>query len=171
MVNQTSGFKTNYTSELLDSIRKDSSSPAQTERLWNIACMLEIHMRDALAECSHDNLVGLLPYVSDTVEYYRKKIGKEREVTFELSNVGAFKLPEGKEPSTVGDTWTLKSMTFTQGATPVGPPFNVNCISVQGGPLTIAITWQDGITHDGIIDALEDAFKHLARNDLNQVRG
>ncbi|MCJ1430751.1 hypothetical protein MMC27_000101 [Xylographa pallens] len=159
MVNQTSSFETSYPADFLDNIRKASNLAERVESLWKSAGYFHTRMQDELARCPRDNLVGLLPYVSDHVKYYQKKIGKAREATFELSNLGVFK----KNQESLPGNWILKNMTFTQGAQPVGPAFAVNCVSVQGGPLTIAITWQDSVVHEDIIEALAHGFVDLPR--------
>ncbi|MCJ1387584.1 hypothetical protein MMC18_000427 [Xylographa bjoerkii] len=157
MVNQTSSFATTYPAHILDRIRKASDPAKRVESLWNTAGYFHAQMQDELARCPHDNLVGLLPYVSDHVKYYQKKIGRAREATWELSNLGVFRQTQDSLPG----RWRLEVMTFTQGAQPVGSAFAVNCVSVQGGPLTIAITWQDSVVHEDIIDALAHGFTDL----------
>ncbi|MCJ1380262.1 hypothetical protein MMC17_003365 [Xylographa soralifera] len=159
MVNQTSTFQTSYPADFLDRFRKASNAVERVENLWNTAGYFHAQMQDELARCPRDNLVGLLPYVSDHVKFYQKKIGKAREATWELSNLGVFK----KTPKSLLGNWILEEMTFTQGAQPVGPAFTVNCVSVQGGPLTIAITWQDSVVHEDIIDTLAHGFVDLPR--------
>lgn len=159
MVNQTSGFETHYSTDMLDNIRKASNVPEHIESLWDTARSLRTQMQAELARCPHDNLICLLPYVADDVQYYRKKIGKPREVTFELSNLGAFEGARGSLPK----DWALETMTFTQGAQPVGPAFTVNCVSVSGGALTIAITWQESVIGEDVVEGLVGAFTSLPR--------
>ena len=157
MVNETSGFETEYSTDMLDNIRKASTISERIESLWNTARSFHTEMQAELARCPHDNLIGLLPYVTDYVKFYRKKIGKPREVTFELSNLGAFERPRGSLPK----DWTLETMTFTQGAQPVGPAFTVNSVSVGGGALTIAITWQESVVGEDVVEELAGAFMSL----------
>ncbi|MCJ1397463.1 hypothetical protein MMC11_000656 [Xylographa trunciseda] len=159
MVNQTSAFETNYSADFLDGIKKNSNPAERVKSFWKTAGYFHAQMQDELARCPRDNLVGLLPYVSDHVKYYQKKIGRAREATWELSNLGVFKTTQGMEPG----NWRLEDMTFTQGAQPVGSAFAVNCVSVQGGPLTIAITWQDSVVHEDVIDTLAHGFADLPR--------
>ena len=158
MVNQTTSLETSYPATLLDRIRRASNATERVDVLWNAASYFHAQMQDELAKCPRDNLVGLLPYVVDHVNFYRKKIGKAREVTWELSNLGVFKT---QEPS--AGMWTLENMIFTQGATPVGAAFSVNCASIQGGLLTLAITWQESVVHEDIIKALARYFADLPR--------
>ena len=157
MVNQTSSLVTSYVDDFLDCFRKHSNVRERVENFWNAATYFHAQMQDELERCPRDNLVGLLPYVVDYVKYYQKKIGKPREVTWELSNLGVFKT----YPELLSESWKLENMTFTQGAQPVASAFSVNCASVQDGPLTIAITWQESIVHEGIIDALAHDFTTL----------
>ena len=150
MVNQSSAFNTDYPTDLLDRIRKASTAAERAERLWRTADYFHAQMQDELRRCPQDNLVGLLPYVSDYVNFYRKKIGRAREGTFEVSNLGVFKM----NSDTMTGSWRPKSMTFTEGAQPVGTAFSVTCVSVEDGPLTMAITWQDSVIEEGIVDVL-----------------
>ena len=157
MVNQTSAVAANYEAKSLDDLRQASSASERVEGFWKIADSFNTEMQNELARCPLDNLIGLLPYVYDHVQYYQKKFGKAREATFELSNLGVFKKSEESLPN----MWRLESMTFSQGAQPLGPAFAVNCVSVQGGPLTIAITWQDSVVDEDIIDTISRQLAEL----------
>ncbi|KAL8799602.1 MAG: hypothetical protein Q9182_005778 [Xanthomendoza sp. 2 TL-2023] len=157
MVNQSTVFGTNYPAEMLDRIRGTSTATEHVNSLWTAAAYFYAQMQQELTQCPRDNLVGLLPYVSDYVKFYKKKIGRTREATFEVSNLGVFRTSQEPLPS----NWTLEDMTFTQGAQPVGTAFTVNCISVQGGPLTIAITWQDSVINEEVVDAIVQEFADL----------
>ena len=150
MVNQTTALDTSYPADFLDRIRKASNATERVESLWNTAAFFHGQMQDEITKCPRDNLVGLLPYISDHVKYYQKKFGKAREVTWELSNLGMFKTAQ----EFFSRSWRLENMTFTQGAQPVGPGFSVNCVSIQDGPLTIALSWQDSVVDENIIAAL-----------------
>ncbi|KAL8696670.1 MAG: hypothetical protein Q9224_002679 [Gallowayella concinna] len=157
MVNQSTIFETDYPAEMLDCIRKTSNATEHAKSLWTAAAYFYAQMQDELTKCPRDNLVGLLAYVSDYVKFYEKKIGRTREATFEVSNVGVFRTSEESLPG----NWTLKDMTFTQGAQPIGTAFTVNCVSVQGGPLTMAIAWQDSVIDEDIVDAVSHEFAYL----------
>ena len=159
IVNQTSGFETDYSLDRLDNIRKASNVSKHIENLWDTARYFHTQMQIELAKCPHDNLIGLLPYVTDYIKYYQKKIGKPREVTFELSNLGAFEERRGCLPK----DWTLEAMSFSQGAQPVGPAFTANCVGVRDGALTIAITWQESVVQEDVIDGLARALTDLPR--------
>ena len=155
MVIQISALETHYPVDVLDRFRRASNSSEEAENLWITARYFHSQMQEELARCPRDNLAGLLPYVTDFIDFYQKKIGKAREATFEISNVGVF--TQEPQPS----EWTLNNMTFTQGALPAGPAFAVNCATIQGGPLTVTITWQHSVVDEVIIDAVARSFADL----------
>ncbi|KAI4243024.1 MAG: hypothetical protein L6R40_003715 [Gallowayella cf. fulva] len=159
MVNQSSAFETDYPAEILDRIRRIPNATERVKTLWDTAGYFYTQMQRELAKCPRDNLMGLLPYVSDYIAFYSKKFGRAREATFEVSNLGVVETSLKPLPQ----NWRLENMTFTQGAQPVGSALTVNCVSVQDGPLSVAITWQDSIVHEDIIDAVAHGFAELAQ--------
>lgn len=157
MVNQSSAFPTSYPADVLNRVRTASDSTARVESLWDFAIFFHRQLQDEIARCPKDNLIGLLPYVFDHIEYHHKKFGRAREATLDVSNLGVLKTAQESSP----ENWKLESMTFTQGAQPLGSAFAANCVSVQDGPLTIALTWQDSVVDESIIDALARGLQDL----------
>ncbi|KAL8952927.1 MAG: hypothetical protein Q9222_001186 [Ikaeria aurantiellina] len=155
MANQISTLETEYPPDLLHAIRTASTPALQTEIIWRTAHQSHRQMRDELARCPRDTVIGLLPYISDPVNFYRKKFGRPREATFEVSNLRVV-----SEAGT-SDNWDLESMTFTQGAQPVAAAFSVNSVSVKDGPLRLTVTWQDGVVEERIIDAVVESLHGL----------
>ena len=137
IANQISAFSTDYPAALLARIRAASSSPSIPQKahlidlLWEISRTHHAQTQTELAQCPRDNVVGLLPYISDYLDFYKKKIGREREASFEVSNLGVFDAGVegggaswGNEKMDEGDRapqWKLENLLFTQGAAPVGP--------------------------------------------------
>ena len=55
-------------------------------------------------------------------------------------------------------------MLFTNGVMVASDPMSVSVASVKSGPLTMGITWNDGIVEDKIIEGLkEDLATYLRR--------
>ncbi|KAL8913724.1 MAG: hypothetical protein Q9172_007221 [Xanthocarpia lactea] len=158
MVNQSSGFETNYPADMLDHIRKASNANERLDSVWGVASYFHTQMQHELEKCPQDNLVGLLPYVLDHVGYYKKKFGKAREATWEISNLGVFEPPAAGPLPRI---WELDNIVFTPGAQPLGAAFTVNCVSVRDKPLSITITWQDSVVHEEVIDAVAHIFTDL----------
>ncbi|KAL8736799.1 MAG: hypothetical protein Q9166_000165 [cf. Caloplaca sp. 2 TL-2023] len=157
MINQSSGFEMIYASDFLDRIRKASNITQRAESLWDAAGSFHTDLQRELTKCPSDNLVGLLPYVPDYVKYYTKKFGKAREATWELSNLGVVRTSQDAIPG----SWRLASMSFTQGAQPLGAAFTINCVSVEDRPLNIAVTWQDSVVQEDMIEAVARTFTGL----------
>jgi hypothetical protein len=162
IVNQTSAFHTSYGNSLLNDIRFPSKpSLESTSRIWKVAHYFQSDMHAELGKCPKDNLLGLLPYVSNYQTFYQKKMSQPREATFEVSNLGAFN-PTGHD--TVDESrrnrgWTIENITISQGAQVIGPAFSVNVASVRGGSLNLAFSWQDGVVDDSVIDAIVQEFE------------
>ncbi|KAG6019218.1 hypothetical protein E4U41_003321 [Claviceps citrina] len=55
------------------------------------------------------------------------------------------------------DAFSVTRVFFTNGAMPVGPPLGLGVASVSpGGPLTIGLSWQDGVVPDGLARGVAD---------------
>jgi hypothetical protein len=91
----------------------------------------------------HDQLVGLLQYLKDFRSWTMGQIGKERETSFEISNLGSFS-PALQQEDTLSDI-SIEKMVFSQPAKASGSLLDFNPVSLEGGPLAITITWQRGV--------------------------
>jgi hypothetical protein len=86
----------------------------------------------------HDQPIGLLRYVKQVKSWVSSKIGKGRDGSYELSNLGSF-----QPPGTVGRC-SITEMVFSQPANVIGAPLDFNVVGVADGPLTIVVSWQIG---------------------------
>lgn len=176
IANQISAFSTDYPAALLARIRAALSSPSSSpssssstpdkaifvQVMWEIARTLHAQMQTELATCPRDNVVGLLPYISDYLAFYTKKFGGKREASFEVSNLGAFEgLGEGQGQRNANPGWKLQDLIFTQGAAPTGPAININVVGIRGGPLTVAVGWQEGVVREAVVQALVRGLENL----------
>jgi hypothetical protein len=149
MVNQISTMCTNYNSSFITDLTRNTQD---TERIWKIARHFRDAMKGEMARAPTDNSLGMLPYLSDYHDFFRKKLGKPNS-TFEISNLGVFK-DSAKEQAAQKCRWEIKRMVFSQSAMVVGPALGFNCVSVENGPLMISLTWLDGIVEDPQIESL-----------------
>ena len=150
MVNQVSALQTEYEVHLLQTLRRSSEIE---ESIWTAAAHNSSGLQDHLSNCLQDNPVGLLPYVSDHHVFYQKKLGKKREQTFEVSNLGSV------QPSaSPDDVWNVERVIFAQCAAPVGAALALNVAGVNGGPMTVTFSWQDKIVEDEVV---ESAVRHF----------
>ena len=165
IVNQISVCHTFYGNSLLNDIRVSSKLfPESTSRIWKVARYFQNDMKAELAKVPQDNLLGLLPYISNYRKFYQKKLSQPREATFEVSNLGAFNPTDhrGHDKSDEGHRnqgWTIENIIFTQGAQVIGPAFSVNCASIRDGSLNLAFSWQNGVVDESVIDAIVREFE------------
>lgn len=181
-MNQTSVVQTTYDKNLLDKIRASINHqfPDGKAGTWTIAHYFHSTLKTEIAQCPQDNIVSLLPYISNYENFYKSKIGKPRESTFEVSNLGAFdpsfddddddgKSKQVKESNTDSrndgdvDGWRIENILFSQGPQVLGPAFAVNCASLSHGrgPLNLVLSWQDGVVEEEIIDAIANGFEQI----------
>jgi len=147
MINCFSG-----TSELLESYdyqRKDGSIP---EEVWDAAKETSVRLAER-AKTLADQPIGLLQYLRNFRQYMLDQLDKEREGSYELSNVGTFN-PTYLGPSGEVKDWTVQRMMFSQPANAIGSAVAFNVVSTNGGDLVMTATWQRGVL--GIKD--EDQF-------------
>ncbi len=149
IVNQTSAVEVDYEKDLLQDFRHrhtDRDTNTAVQLVWQRAEQDSVRLKEAVADPLNNNVVGLLPYVTDHHEFHRKKLGKKREKTWEVSNIGAIKCRAAEQGA-----WTIERAIFTQGAAVVGPALNLNVASVFDGPMTVTFSWQQGVMEEGLI--------------------
>ncbi|KAH7310523.1 alcohol acetyltransferase [Stachybotrys elegans] len=118
--------------------------------IWSNAQRIKNELTERASTLPLDDPISLTRYISDWFAYWRKKDGQPREDSWEISNIGAI-----KEPGT--DT-AISRILFTNGAMVAGPAIGLNVGSVAGHGLTIAISWQDAIVPDSVIQQLSSDF-------------
>ncbi|KAK3310321.1 alcohol acetyltransferase [Chaetomium strumarium] len=144
--------------------------PLEAE-IWRVAADLRRSMKEHLDRVPHDDIMGLLGYVSDWQQFWMSKVGKQRQDTWEVSNIGS--MPGGHERSeeaTVG--WKIQRSIMSQGATVAGAVIGISVAGVTGGELNISLGWQEGIVETEIVDDLaEDLQRWLDRLGRGQNLG
>ncbi|KAG6167033.1 hypothetical protein E4U51_003137 [Claviceps purpurea] len=73
--------------------------------------------------------------------------------------------PRHQENSATPSTplFTISRAYFTNGAMPVGPPFGLGLASVSRGPLTIGLSWQEGVVPASLMRGLADDLEEYVR--------
>ena len=95
----------------------------------------------ASATSLQDQPVGLLAYIRNMRSWTLNQLGKNRDTSYELSNIMSF------DPSTGGSLvkpWNIQKAIFSQPANVTGSPIAFNVVSTKGGGLVITATWQPG---------------------------
>jgi hypothetical protein len=116
----------------------DSSS-----NLWEAARKTSTGLK-AASSTLHNQPIGHLQYLKGFRTWTAGQIGKERETSFEISNLGAFSPAAQTEQTAVPDI-TIEKVVFSQPAKAEGSLLDFNAVSLKGGPLAMTITWQRGV--------------------------
>ncbi|CAJ2513186.1 Uu.00g013050.m01.CDS01 [Anthostomella pinea] len=140
---------------LVKRFRRAGSRTEEREALvWDLAADVTKNLHKRAAELPRDDILGLLHFVSDWHDFFRKKLGKQRECSWEVSNIGSMKSPKGAIMDGGSDGWCIVRSVFTQGAAPAGAAFKVNVAGVEGEGLTLAVSWQEGIVDDEVMEGV-----------------
>ncbi|VDB94298.1 unnamed protein product [Peniophora sp. CBMAI 1063] len=90
---------------------------------------------------------GLLRYMGDMRQNFEKKVGKPRDRSFEVSNTGSVDGSGGEQGS-----WSMKQLMFTQSGSITGEALTFSVSSVRGGPMTVAVSWVEGVVDEPVVD-------------------
>ena len=89
------------------------------------------------ASTKQDQLLGLLEYAKPLRTWQARKIGRARDITYEVSNVMSFDPPYNQDA-------VVERLVFGQPADASGQALSFNIVSLRGGSLEIVISWQIG---------------------------
>ena len=115
-------------------------------------------MTEKLAESAtvtQDQPIGLLRYIPSIRKWTKGQIGKQREGSYDVSNLGAFSTKQG-DPESEGRHCEITKMVFTHSTSPIAAPLVFSVVSVKGGSLIFSVGWTPGAL--GLPEASEDEF-------------
>ena len=113
-----------------------------SSKFWEAARKTSADLKTA-SSTLHDQPIGLLQYLKDFRGWTAGQIGKEREMSYEISNLGAFNSASQKDNGE--SAITIEKAVFSQPGAAAGALLNFNPVSLKGGPLSVTITWQLGV--------------------------
>ncbi|KAJ0418540.1 hypothetical protein BJY00DRAFT_324887 [Aspergillus carlsbadensis] len=119
----------------------EQQAPALSEEMWDSARSLTRN----LAACGmrlQDQAIGLLRYAPSIRGWTLGKIGERRDSSYEVSNLLAF--DSAAENSNGDGKCKITKMVFVQPGNVMSAPLVFNVVSVKGGSLVIAVSWQVG---------------------------
>jgi hypothetical protein len=121
---------------------------------WEYVTELTDALKSTKKRLPADDIMGMMAWISDFRDWFRKKDGKPRDWAFEVSNIGIL---DGQSAAPGG--WAVNRGLFTQSAHIAGAAFCANVIGMAGGPITITVTWGEGVVDtvlaEGIAEDLE----------------
>ncbi|KAA8643402.1 uncharacterized protein ATNIH1004_010171 [Aspergillus tanneri] len=103
-----------------------------------------------------DASLSLLKYVEDIQEeLFLSKLGKERDSSFELSNIGAMRSNHPHDPSMP----QMGRMVFSQSANITGSAIEISAVTGADGCLVLCFTWQKGVVEESLISLVVQTAK------------
>ncbi|EGE01766.1 hypothetical protein TEQG_00811 [Trichophyton equinum CBS 127.97] len=118
---------------------------------WDEARRAKQTIDTALSRRGSNSPVGMLKYVKDYVkEIFLPKLGQERELSFEVSNIGVFK-PDPADPAK--ERPRIERMVFTQSVNVFGCAISTSVITGADGCLVLGFSCQREVVEDSLMEA------------------
>ncbi|EJD49619.1 hypothetical protein AURDEDRAFT_150454 [Auricularia subglabra TFB-10046 SS5] len=126
---------------------RDASGNELDALIWKAAQKIKADIRARTSTLPADDVVSLMKYISSWKNYFLEKDGQPREATWELSNVGSLN-------TTSSDPRRITRLLFTNGIMVAGAPMGFSMGTVDGGPLTIGLSWQEDIVPATLLEGI-----------------
>lgn len=160
VANHISYIINDWDSSVLDAARELTETSREEEDLIKrIAKYFQDEIADELARVPSEGplILKAVSKINDYDQFCKEGIAKKRESTYELSNIGAVKL--ASDVLVLEEGVKLENLIFTQCGMVVGPAIGCSVISVQKGPLTVSLHWQEGGVEQELMDGLKACLK------------
>ncbi|KAI1306832.1 hypothetical protein F5Y03DRAFT_353135 [Xylaria venustula] len=131
--------------------------------VWAFAQDMTARLRTKTSSLPRDDILALSGLIGDWHEFFRKKIGKPRDGTWELSNLGSLSVADAgiSRPTNAengqgveqDERWFIDHAVFTQGNA-VGAALNINVAGVAEHGIHVTASWQEGIVDVDLVERL-----------------
>jgi hypothetical protein len=149
-------------------VPKDNSSHSEAIKFfsWEDARKVKATIQKEIDNQGKDSVVGLLKYAGDLHKFARQKIGKPRDESFELSNIGTF----GRDQQEDGEesSWTVGRVVFSQSADVVGAALEVSLVTGNDGSLNVGCSWLDGIVERPMMEQVMGTFERTVAEVISR---
>ncbi|AEO54222.1 hypothetical protein MYCTH_2115071 [Thermothelomyces thermophilus ATCC 42464] len=106
-----------------------------TDQIWKVAANLRRSMKQHLDNVPKDDIMSMLGWVSDWRSFWLSKVGRARQDTWEVSNIGSMPGDQGAEGEAAGG-WKTQRSLMSQGATVAGAAV-IHSSNVSGSAVTL----------------------------------
>jgi hypothetical protein len=130
-----------HSSHVQEPNHDDNWTTNPSSQTWHAAATTSASLKNA-AGTLHNQPIGLLQYLKAFRPWTNSLVGKDRDMSFEVSNLGAFK----PKPESL---LSIEKLVFSQPAKASGSLLDFNAVSVAGGPMVVNVTWQRGVLSIG----------------------
>lgn len=148
----TTGTKRVWEAAIVAGIRSrygKVTANAEEELIWPLAVTWRNEMKAKVAKLPNDDVVGLMHYITDFRQRWLSKVGKARDATWDLSNIGTIRGHSGG-----GGPWSIQRSLFTQPVPVAGAAVGVNVASVDGGPVNLVLSWQETVVEEVVVNGV-----------------
>lgn len=126
---------------------RDASKPAVLEYFsWNEARAVKTEIESELAKAGTNNPVALMKYLPDMHKYLLKKLGKPRERSAGLSNVGIWRHKPEEDAK-----WNVGRMTFSQSPNITTSALALSVVTGGDGNAALNFAWDHGVADEDVI--------------------
>ncbi|KAF1997062.1 hypothetical protein P154DRAFT_298047 [Amniculicola lignicola CBS 123094] len=142
---------------------------------WDEARKVREAITLELEKKGRNTATGLLRWVSDIPKFFREKVGKVREDSFELSNIGVFSALPGKAEgeNVVEGTWEVGRVVFSQSASVMGQPIQCCVASGGDGCAVVGFSWFEEVVNVGggerlierVVESFEESIEDLVKRE------
>lgn len=130
---------------------------ASGEIIWSLARTLRQELKERVETIPQDDMVSMLSWITDWRTFWLNKANKPRESTYEVSNIGSLRGSPEDTANIMAETrsrWQILRSVMSQCAIVAGPALCASVSGVIGGPISIALSWQDGIIESGLVEGV-----------------
>lgn len=140
---------------------------------WKTAQRVKAQLANEIKRKGADNPFALLRYVSNMHEYLVEKMGKPRDSSMEVSNIGVFRPRSTGTHDTSGKAtntkWTLGRMLFSQSPNITGAQVCVSVVTGGDGCMVINFDWPEEILQYDL-DGGESMLRQVPRSIKDSIR-
>jgi hypothetical protein len=117
---------------------------------WSEAQRSRRDMQKIVEQRGKNTGVGLLKFVGDfQKELFQSKVGKDRDSSYEISNLGLYKAVTLSDDN--AQSVSIGRMIFTQSAGVTASAVQISVLTGADGCMVLGFTWQEGVVDDDLI--------------------
>jgi hypothetical protein len=134
---------------------------------WDEARRSRETVAQYLENKGRDDVVGLFRYIGVFERFCWSKVGRARDESFEVSNIGKFKPREVVTAEGDGLEWKMGRVVFSQSAGTLHAAVCISVVTGADGGLTLGFAWQERVVQKDVIEGLIAAVEKMIGDMVN----
>lgn len=133
-----------------------------SQHFWNEVRKNSARIRREIKKGDKDLSTGMLRYIPDFRSTLVSKMGKKRDDSFSITNLGSFDGEPGNSSKDLEDgsaQLRISDLLFSQSCHVNGSALTFCIVSVKDGDMNIAISWQEGTVQIADVGRVAEALK------------